>query len=71
MSSSARSEAANLVSATSGTERERGFVGIVIFWSDPFYDTYFFKYKSRKSRFLQELYLIEVYTLRIAKLQSF
>ena len=28
MSSSARSETANLVSATSGTERERGFVGI-------------------------------------------
>ena len=30
MSSSARSGAANLVSATSGTERERGFVGIVL-----------------------------------------
>ena len=28
MSSSARSGAANLVSVTSGTERERGFVGI-------------------------------------------
>ena len=29
MSCFARSETANLVSATSGTERERGFVGIV------------------------------------------
>ncbi len=28
MSGFARSETANLVSATSGTERERGFVGI-------------------------------------------
>ncbi len=35
MSSSARSGTANLVSATSGTERERGFVGILPLRSDP------------------------------------
>ncbi len=35
MSSFARSETANLVSATSGTERERGFVGIEDFLCEP------------------------------------
>ncbi len=35
MSSSARSGAANLVSATSGTERERGFVGILLCPREP------------------------------------
>ena len=35
MSSSAIGGAANLVSVTSGTERERGFVGIGTFRSDP------------------------------------
>ncbi len=35
MSGFARSETANLVSATSGTERECGFVGILPCRSDP------------------------------------
>ena len=56
MSSSARSGAANLVSVTSGTERERGFVGIAIlpcvnlqpkcFFILTFMNKYFITYKN-------------------------